>query len=250
YSLFFGLEFLFGSIFALLVVQLYGPAWGTAAAAVAASYTFFLWGHPWAAVILTAEALVVGLLAPRLKQNLLLADGLFWLLLGAPLGAFFYGVVLQSGTTAMTLVVLKQCVNGICNALVASLLLTHTPIGRLAGAGERQTVPLRQMVFELLVAAVLVPMLALVALSTRQDLRKLESDLRGQLDQTAASLASRIGSWRDRHLNAIVELARSAGERGLEPAALQPEVELVHRMFPELASVYVADGAGVITAVA
>ncbi|HXT49585.1 MAG TPA: ATP-binding protein, partial [Thermoanaerobaculia bacterium] len=250
YPLFFGLEFLFGSIFALLVVQLYGPLWGTAAAAIAASYTFFIWGHPWAAVILTAEALVVGLLAPRLKQNLLLADGLFWLLLGAPLGAFFYGVVLQSGTTAMTLVVLKQCVNGICNALVASLLLTHTPIGRLAGAGERQTVPLRQMVFELLVAAVLVPMLALVALSTRQDLRKLESDLRGQLDQTAASLASRIGSWRDRHLNAIVELARSAGERGLEPAALQPEVELVHRMFPELASVYVADGAGVITAVA
>ncbi|HET9767697.1 MAG TPA: sensor histidine kinase, partial [Thermoanaerobaculia bacterium] len=249
-SLFFGLEFLFGSIFALLAVQLYGPAWGTAAAAVAASYTYFLWGHPWAAVILTVEALVVGLLAPRLKHSLLLADGLFWLLLGVPLGALLYGGVMETGAAATLLVVLKHSVNGICNALVASLLLTHTPIGRLAGAGERQTVPLRQMVFELLVAAVLVPLLALVVVTTRQDLRKLEGDLLAQLDRTADSLASRIGTWRDRHLRAIVELANSAADRGLAPAALQPDVEMVHRMFPELATVYVADAAGRVEAVA
>ena len=153
-----------------------------------------------------------------------------------PLVALFYGGVMETGATPTLLVVLKQSVNGICNALVASLLLTHTSIRRLAGAGERQTVPLRQMVFELLVTAVLVPLLALVVSTTRQDLRKLEGDLLAQLDQTADSLASRIGTWRDRHLRAIVELANSAAERGLAPAALQPDVEMVHRMFPELAT--------------
>ena len=106
------------------------------------------------------------------------------------------------------------------------------------------------MIFELLVAAVLVPLLALVVLSTRQDLRKLEGDLLAHLDQTSESLASRIGTWRDRHLRAIVELAKSAGERGLAPAALQPDVELVYRMFPELATVYVANGAGFVEAAA
>ncbi len=247
--LFFGLEFLFGSIFALLAVRLYGPLWGTAAAAVAASYTYFLWGHPWAAVIFTVEALVVGMLAPRLKQNVLLADGLFWLLLGMPLVALFYGTVMESGTAATVLVMLKQSVNGIGNALVASLLLTHTRIHTLAGAAERETVPLRQMIFELLVAAVLVPLLVLVVLSTRQDLRKLEGDLLAQLDQTADSLASRIDNWRDRHLGAVVELAKGAADSGAPLAALQPEVELVQRIFPELASVYLADADGRVVAV-
>jgi signal transduction histidine kinase len=247
--LFFGLEFLFGSIFALLAVQLYGPLWGTAAAAVAASYTYFLWGHPWAAVIFTAEALLVGVLAPRLKQNVLLADGLFWLLLGMPLVALFYGGVMESGATATLLVMLKQSVNGIGNALVASLLLTHTRIRALAGAGARETVPLRQMIFELLVAAVLVPLVVLVVVSTRQDLRKLEGDLLAQLDQTADSLASRIVTWRDRHLSAVVELAKGAAQRGAPLSTLQPEVELVQRIFPELASVYLADESGRVVAV-
>src|SRR6185503_2596542 len=165
----------------------------------AASYTYFLWGHPWAAVIFTVEALVVGLLAPRVRHNVLLADGLFWLLVGMPLVALFYGVVLASGADATLLVMLKQSVNGIGNALVASLLLTHTPIRALAGAAERETVPLRQMIFELLVGAVLLPLLVLLVLSTRQDLRKLEGDLLGQLDQTADSLASRLDNWRERH---------------------------------------------------
>ena len=247
--LFFGLEFLFGSIFALLAVQLYGPLWGTAAAAVAASYTYFLWGHPWAAVIFTVEALVVGLLAPRFKQNVLLADGLFWLLLGMPLVALFYGTVMDTGTTATVMVMLKQSVNGIGNALVASLLLTHTRIHALAGAAERETVPLRQMIFELLVAAVLIPLLVLVVLSTHQDLRKLEGDLLAQLDQTADSLASRIGNWRDRHLGAVVELANGAAKSGAPLAELQPQVELVQRIFPELASVYLADADGRVVAV-
>jgi signal transduction histidine kinase len=245
----FGLDFLFGSIFSLLVVQLYGPFWGTASAVVAASYTYFVWGHPWAAVVLAAEACVVGLLAPRLRQSVLLADGLFWLLLGMPLVAFFYGTVMDSGATPTLLVMLKQSVNGICNALVASLLLTHTRIRSLAGAEESGTVPLRQTLFELLVAAVLVPLLALLVVGTRQDLDKLEGDLLAQLDRTSESLASRIATWRDRHVRAIAELGGAAGNLGLPLDDLQRDVELLHRAFPELGAVYLADAGGTVVAI-
>ena len=245
----FGLDFVFGSIFSLLVVQLYGPAWGTASAAIAASYTYFLWGQPWAAVVLTAEAAVVGLLAPRLRQNVLLADGLFWLLVGMPLIVLFYGGVMDTGPAATVLVMLKQSVNGICNALLASLLLTHTRLRALAGAGPRANVPLRQVVFELLVAAALLPLVVMVVAGTRQDLRKLEGDLLAQLDQTTASLASRIGAWRERHVLAIAELAKSAGEEGVPLVELQRAVELLHRSAPELATVYVADAGGTIATI-
>ena len=245
----FGLDFVFGSIFSLLVVQLYGPAWGTASAAIAASYTYFLWGQPWAAAVLTAEAAVVGLLAPRLRQNVLLADGLFWLLVGMPLIALFYGGVMETGPAPTLLVMLKQSVNGICNALVASLLLTHTRLRSLAGAGARANVPLRQVVFELLVAAALLPLLVMVVAGTRQDLHKLEGDLLARLDQTTDSLASRIGNWRERHVRAIAMLGQSAGESHLPLVELQREVELLHRSSPELGTVYVADAGGTITAI-
>ena len=243
--LFFGLDFVFGSVFTLPLLQLYGTTWGTAGTLIAASATFFLWGHPWAGVVLVAEALVVGLLAPRLRNNLLAADGLFWLAVGMPLIGLSYGLVMETSATSTLLVMLKQAVNGIFNALIASLLLTHTPLRVMAGVAEQRAVPLRQVVFELLVTAVLLPTLLVVMIGTRQDLRKFEQDLVEQLDATTNSLASRIGAWRDRNLWAIAQLSVSASEVGVRPSAeLERATAQVGRTFPELRRLYVTDTAG------
>src|SRR5688572_27538532 len=243
--LFFGLDFVFGSVFTLPLLQLYGTTWGTAGTLIAASATFFLWGHPWAGVVLVAEALVVGLLAPRLRNNLLAADGLFWLAVGMPLIGLSYGLVMETSATSTLLVMLKQAVNGIFNALIASLLLTHTPLRVMAGVAEQRAVPLRQVVFELLWPAVLLPTLRVVMIGTRQDLRKFEEDLIEQLDATTNSLASRLGAWRDRNLWAIAQLSVSASEVGVRPSAeLERATAQVGRTFPELRRLYVTDTAG------
>jgi signal transduction histidine kinase/CheY-like chemotaxis protein len=242
--LFLGLDFLFGSIFVLVAVQLFGLRWGTAAAVVAASYTWSLWGHPWAAVVLVAEAVFVGVVAPRLRHNLLLADGLFWALVGMPLVGLFYGVVMDTTPTATLLVALKQAVNGIFDALLASLLLTHTPLLAAAGA-SRRAVPLRQVVYELLVAAVLAPTLVLVMAGTRQDLRRLEEELFDRLDGTTARLAGRLASIRERQLDAVTSLARTGRVIGVAAGPeLQRAVELIHQSFQEFETVAVADADG------
>ena len=247
--LFFGLDFVFGSVFTLPLVQLYGPAWGTAGTLIAASATFFLWGHPWAGLVLVAEALFVGFVAPRLRNNLLAADGLYWIALGMPLVGLTYGLVLETSATSTLLVMLKQSVNGIFNALMASLLLTHTPLRSMAGVAEQRAVPLRQVMFELLVTAVLLPTLLVVMVGTRQDLRKFEQDLVEQLDATSNSLASRIGAWRDRNLWAIAQLSVSAAEVGMRAGPeLDRATAQVGRTFPELHRLFVADTAGRVVA--
>ena len=59
--LFFGVDFILGSIAVLIVVDLFGVGLGVLAAMIAGSYTYFLWGHPYALIIFTLEAMFVGL---------------------------------------------------------------------------------------------------------------------------------------------------------------------------------------------
>jgi hypothetical protein len=84
-TLFFGVDFLFGSIATMLVLYFYGLAWGMLAALLASSLTYVLWGHPCAMVIITGEAAFVGFFLHFKRQNLLILDGLYWLLVGTPL---------------------------------------------------------------------------------------------------------------------------------------------------------------------
>lgn len=77
YPLFLNIGFLFGSIFAMLALQLFGLGRGVMAAAAIAGYTYILWNHPYAVIIMTAEAASVGLLMERRKIGMVLADTLY-----------------------------------------------------------------------------------------------------------------------------------------------------------------------------
>ncbi|MEB3148537.1 MAG: hypothetical protein VKL60_05885, partial [Sphaerospermopsis sp.] len=127
-TLFFGVDFLFGSIAVLLIVALYGNFWGTIAAIISSSYTYILWTHPYAMVIFTCEALFVGLFLRRKNQNILLLDGLYWIVLGMPLVFIFYGGALKVSFIGTLLIFVKQAVNGFFNALICSLLINYLPL--------------------------------------------------------------------------------------------------------------------------
>ena len=94
--LFFGVHFIFGSVAVMVAVKLLGlwPALWVALAGGA--YTWVLWGHPYAMLTFTLEAVVVGLLYRRGMQNLVLADLAFWLVAGPILVPLLYiGVILS-----------------------------------------------------------------------------------------------------------------------------------------------------------
>ncbi len=243
--IFFGVDFLFGSIAVLLVTSLYGLVWGATAAVLAGIYTYFLWSHPWAIAIFTAEALVVGIVHRRRRTNLVLIDGLYWLALGMPLVWLFYRGLMGAPREAVIVVMLKQSVNGILNALIASLLLTHTPLPRWAGRTEETVIPLRQVLFNTLVAAVLVPSLILLVASGRHEMRIIERYVREKLAVSSTDVTGRLESWRLRHLGAVESVARFAGsEPAPSPGALQRAVTAVHQAFPSFYNLYVADASG------
>lgn len=139
--LFFGIDYVLGSVAVLILVRLYGPLLGTVAAVVAGSYTLVLWNHPYALIIFALEGLFVGLLLGRRSDNLVLLDAAYWLIAGMPLAGLFYGAFLGTNAQATLLIVVKQSVNSISNAVVASLLLEYTSLARWSPAGGAPMFP-------------------------------------------------------------------------------------------------------------
>ena len=122
-GLFFGVTFIFGSIAMVLAVALYGTTSAVIVAAVGSLYTLFLFGHPYALVIFSVEALAVGLLYARGIRNLVLADLIYWLVLGVFLVLLFYKNVMLMDWVSTWLIAFKQSINGVFNALIASILI-------------------------------------------------------------------------------------------------------------------------------
>ncbi|HBB32937.1 MAG TPA: histidine kinase [Cyanobacteria bacterium UBA8803] len=249
-SLFFGVDFLFGSIAVLTVVYLYGARWGTLVAIIASSYTYFLWGHPYAIVILTFEALFVGLLLSRKHQNIVLLDGIYWMFIGLPLVALFYGGALHVQPIQIWLIVLKQSVNGIFNALIASLIVTHLPIHKLLGRPQaNKKLSLQQTLFNLLVAFVLFPTLTIAVFNSQQALQKIESEIQTELKATSTALVTSLRFWYQQHLHGVEELAQIAAQSPNASAVTwQQGTELMKRSFPDFLKIYVTDATGTIVA--
>ncbi len=254
-SLFFGVDFLFGSILALIAVRLYGTAWGTLVAAIVSSHTIMLWNQPYATLIFTLEAFVVGLLSRRCNRNLVLQDGIYWLAIGMPLIWFFYSIVMQFDPDGAALILVKQPVNGIFNALVASLLLTYLPIvdwlrrWRIVPNHRhfvRASVPsLQQTLITLLVALVFFPVLSLTVWESRQAISTIERDVQSNLNAIARDLSIELHRWHQPYRKALQTLAETAAARDDD---LDAKVEAIAATLPSFLQLYLTDAEGRVVA--
>ena len=207
----FGVDFLFGSIAVLIIVNIYGFWWGTISSLIASSYTIILWQHPYALIIFAAEALFVGLRLRRPKQNLLTVDMTFWVLVGIPLVILFYGYMLKVGVVATEIIALKQAVNGIFNALVASLILNCKPIYLWAKSSpKKSTVLFEHILLNLLVAFVLIPALVLTIGNNEATKQHEQEKLIVTLDTAAQNLATDIRRWHQSGIKALNFMAETS----------------------------------------
>ncbi len=158
--LFTGFNYLFGSIAVMLILRLFGVWWALLAALAASSWTFVLFGHPYAMVWLCGEVLFVGLLVNRqATKNLILYDAIYWPLLGGPLVWLFFRYVMLVPVQGTIAAILMYWVIGITNTLVANLLLMFfSP--RTVGEAVKyspDSIPIQSLIFNVLLAIVAVP---------------------------------------------------------------------------------------------
>lgn len=238
YPIFLNVDFLFGSIFAMLVLQLLGPARGIMAAAAIAGYTFILWNHPYAIIIMTAEVAVVAWLTNRYKMALVLADTLYWLIVGIPMLYLFYHIVMQTPNSSTLIVMSKQAVNGIANALVARLIITG-----LLLRNKTVQISMREIITNLLAFFVLLPALLMLAIVSRSDFNEIDHSVRTSLLQHNRHVIQHLDDWIKGRNDAVSTLASLASI--LTPADMQSRLEQTQASDHDFARIGLQDRNGI-----
>jgi signal transduction histidine kinase/cell division protein FtsL len=243
--LFFNINIYFGSLFVMVALLRYGTRAGVLAAAIAGSYTWAAWHHPWTLVILVGEAWFVGRMLKR-SQNLVFLDTLYWFCIGMPLTELYQYFLLHTDLSLATLLTLKQGVNGILNALFAALLLHIIGFMPFAGRQQKKLPSMHQVLVTTMVAAILIPAISYVDLDIRRDIAQEELQVRQQLNATTDLTRQLIETWLADKTNDVQTLASMVGDPQSVPSRqIQEKAELIKRVSPHFVKMSVQNSRAV-----
>ncbi|WP_216349338.1 response regulator [[Limnothrix rosea] IAM M-220] len=244
-NLFFGIDFLFGSIAVWLVLFIYGPFWAIITGCLASSYTYTLWHHPYAVVIFTAEVLFVSYLWQKNRQNIVGYNAVYWLCLGIPLVLISYGYLLPMDWQSTWMIALKQAVNGIFNVEISSLIITYIPLKKVFFDEENKSKSsLQQVIFNVLIAFVLFSLLTQMVLYANERFDKITQEVEQVLVQSSQGLMEELRLSENQYLlplNYLVELIARGG-LGSENVAIA--MESLQTLLPELDRIKLFDQNG------
>jgi len=242
----FSVDFIFGSIFSIFAVVIMGMWWGIGVSIVVSSYTYLLWNHPYAIIIFTAEILWMGLALKRGKKNILLIDSLYWLILGMPLVITFYSGVQQLGTHSVAIITLKQAVNGIFNAMVASIILSHTPVRQwMLGKKSARLPTYSTIIFHLIAVSLMFPSLGLLLYINHREVTSQQTQSVKSVRANSYAARALIQMWVANHVNATRVMAGLGEKYPLRPSPeLQEELIQIRKLFPEYHNIFLGDADG------
>ncbi len=241
----YNVDFIFGSIFTLVALRLLG--WpGIVTAFIASSYTYLLWHHPYAIFIFTAEAAFIVLALQRGWKNLLVLDVIYWLCIGMPLVALFYAGVMSLGFQVAMVVALKQALNGIFNALIASLALSYLPLRSwLKLAGEKEPQTLFSAIFHTIAAAFMFTVIVAIGILGQSDLERTHQNAIQVLKHESRTVNAILARWFDYRVKAISSLVNSHSDFSLiSSESNQAKLEQFLHIFSGFHNVYLADREG------
>ncbi|MBP1153752.1 MULTISPECIES: EAL domain-containing protein [unclassified Paenibacillus] len=250
-SLFYGVDFLFGSIFILILLKWYGLKWALIGSVIASSYTFLLWNHPYAMIVFICETIFIGVLYRQKTSNLVLLVALFWVFLGMPMVWLSYHYVLDMNATATLTVMLKDAVNGIFNALIASLILTFWPTPNGSGLhSKKASISFYDTLFNIFVALIIFPILLITVMVGQERVSTIHSDIQQVTEAQSEIILNDISHWRNHHLHAVEQLSTLASVTDLEDVGnLQLLTTHFTRQFPDFHNMYIADAKGTTIAI-
>ncbi|MGK0443133.1 MAG: PAS domain S-box-containing protein [Bermanella sp.] len=237
----YGVSFIFGSIFSIIAIVLLGGVWGVMVSIIAASYTFILWNHTYAIIIFAMEALWIGLALRRGYANLVFIDALFWLSLGSISVVVFYGAIMDLGAQSVFMIGLKQSINGLFNALIASLIL-YIPFIRKQARYAFSTYTYKNMMFNAIAVFLMVPTLSLLLFDNYRENLALNKEAATKVQAETYQLKNEISQWVGSYLNAVANVSALPEEFGLRSTrSLQMQLARITELFPDFINVYIAN---------
>jgi signal transduction histidine kinase/HAMP domain-containing protein len=242
-----GTDLVFGGVAFLLAGVAFGPVAGGVAAAVASARTLWLWNHPYAWLIFTAEGAAVGYLAHRRGVRPMVADLAYWVLGGIPLLFLTYYLILHVRGSTAAIIFLKQPFNGLINAVGVEILLLLPAVRRALRV--RGAPRLRSALAAVVTLAAVTPALAFGIWVGRQEWGRSVERARERMALSAQSYASKLEQYVALHERAVRSVAEAAEHKGVfDPEQLRRLTDVEHEQFPGFVNVYAANSRGVTVA--
>ena len=229
-ELFPGVELLFGSVFVMAAIIRYGALAGAVAGVIAACNGSLPGSPPWTMLVLSCEALFVGWRCRKSPHGVLIQDALFWLCGGTTLTLVCRHLVTGLEPQTALLIMVTRSLNGIGNALLATVLLLALQ------AWRRQPGDLpsyRQILFTSLVCLAFLPTVVLAVLDARQMVARDEARMVRVVNRAAELAVKTVSQWLNEHQQSVQTLARLVGNPDDGPTArIQSQVETIKAASP------------------
>jgi signal transduction histidine kinase len=223
----FGLELMFGGIGTFFLMRV-GDRWSAIiAAALSSSATLVVWGDPVVFVLILAEAAVCLHFLERRRLDPLVVSPVFWLVVGIPVLALYYGVVGGDPWAAVVARGASRIVNALANvalgSLLASLAMAVVPFLRW-----RRPRSMRIAIVEVLVAFTIMPVVLYSAFAAPGYQYELEAHAEEAVTRAAKDAATRAETL-------IAEIRRETsaiGQRAFAPGVVDTEAAIEGRPVP------------------
>jgi signal transduction histidine kinase len=242
---------LLGGIFYLSIALLYGPLYGTLAAAITLLPDPALWRHPETVLILILEAPAVAWLVRR-GVIAVVADLIYWTVVGAPLGVLLYVRILHYPSPTGWVTAITHPVNGLLNVMLAEVLVNLAWVQKHSRVRPhlhgRQ--PLRAQLTRGFLLVATIPLLLLTILNGQAYATRQQTEATRHLEEAATSIRHHIEEYVSAYQSAVLMLSRAISDHGrFDPATLDRWLEQNHLIYPGFQTLSVTDGQGVPIAV-
>ncbi|NQU66122.1 MAG: hypothetical protein HQ517_17830, partial [SAR324 cluster bacterium] len=246
---FFGVDFIFGSIFVFVILGYFGFLAAVPAAVIASGYTYILWNHPYAIVIFLVEFLIVGVIHHRFRKNIVFWDVLFWVIVGIPLIFIFYSMVMGLPRQSVQLIMLKQSINGIFNVFLAFIIINFLPPFLSGGKKDLSSISFRTTIFTILLLSLSIPTLVIMVFLARIEYNDEKNAIIQKLNSAVVEVNWSMSDWLGHKLRTVSQIAGQLDNREIVPSpAIQEALKLFLSVNPDFHNIFVADKNAVTTA--
>ncbi|MBT4091430.1 MAG: GHKL domain-containing protein [Deltaproteobacteria bacterium] len=244
---FFGVDFIFGSIFVFIIFGYFGFYATIPAMILSTGYTYILWNHPYAIIIFVSEFLIVALLHHRYKKNIIIWDVIFWIVIGIPMVFIFYRLVMVLPGQSVVLIMLKQSINGIFNIFLAYIIIHFLPpILKISEKKDLSTISFRTILFTIMLLSLSVPSLVVIVFLTRSEFKNIEKTLINDLNSAVIEVNGSMEDWLGQKTMSVRQVAKQLNNTVIKPSdTLQNTLNLLLSVNPDFHNMYVANRSGV-----
>jgi len=198
-------------------------------------------------VALTIAELLVLMLLFRKGVLLIIADMVFWAVIGIPVTLVTLLFAYDINSTDFTQVILiKQALNGLLNVSIATMFRAFIPFIWYCPQINIKPPKLSKRIFELCLISIAIPSLIVMFVLSDSSADKLERQLLEELDIRAEHLRERAENYQLFHRRAVESLADALREKQSSGS----EQELMNRWierYPGFISMILTDHQGVVT---